>query len=82
MSVLHRYCRKFMAHEVEDEKLYMLECPACREIRSELFDYCEGDLGKLMCHPKQHILANLVQKGVFSEMQGQPVCLLVHSVKH
>ena len=40
-------------------------CPAYQEIRSEfgeLFDYCEGDLRKLMCHPKQHILAKLVHK--------------------
>ena len=34
-------------------------------IRSEfgkLFDYSEGDLRKLMCHPKQHMLAKLVHK--------------------
>ena len=73
----HRYCRKCMAYIVEDEKHFMLECPAYQEIRSEsgeLFDYCEGDLRKLMCHrnrnrnrklmchPKQHILAKLVHK--------------------
>ena len=28
----------------------------------ELFDYCEGDLRKLMCYPKQHMLAKLVHK--------------------
>ena len=60
-----RYCRKCMAYTVEDEKHFMLECPAYQEIRSEfgeLFDYCEGDLRKLMCHPKQHMLAKLVHK--------------------
>ena len=54
-----------MAYTVEDEKHFMLECPAYHEIRSEfgeLFDYCEGDLRKLMCHPKQHMLAKLVHK--------------------
>ena len=54
-----------MAYTVEDEKHFMLECPAYQEIRSEfgeLFDYCEGDLRKLMCHPKQHMLAKLVHK--------------------
>ena len=52
-------------YTVEDEKHFMLECPAYQEIRSEfgeLFDYCEGDLRKLMCHPKQHMLAKLVHK--------------------
>ena len=42
-----RYCRKCMAYTVEDEKHFMLECPAYQEIRSEfgeLFDYSEGDL--------------------------------------
>ena len=31
----HRYCRKCMAYTVEDEKHFMLECPAYQEIRSE-----------------------------------------------
>ena len=50
---------------MEDEKHFMLECPAYQEVRyefRELFDSCEGDLRKLMCHPKQHILAKLVHK--------------------
>ena len=54
-----------MAYAVEDEKHFMLECPAYQEIRlefGELFEYCEGDLRKLMCHPKQHILAKLVHR--------------------
>ena len=25
----------------------------------DLFDYCEGELRKLVCHPKQHVLAKL-----------------------
>jgi len=33
-----------------------------RAIFQELFDDCEGDMRKLMCHPKQHILAKLVHK--------------------
>ena len=31
----HIYCRKCMAYTVEDEKHFMLECPANHEILSE-----------------------------------------------
>jgi len=43
----------------------MLECPASQKICAtfqELFDHCEGDMRKLMCHPKQHIWAKLLHK--------------------
>ena len=43
----------------------MMECPAYQEIRAnlqELFDDCEGDMRKLMCQVKQHIVAKLVHK--------------------
>ena len=43
----------------------MLECRAYQEIRwefGELFNYGEGDLRKLMCHPKQHVLAKLIHE--------------------
>ena len=54
-----------MAYAVEDERHFMMECSAYQEIRAnfqELFDDCEGDMRKLMCHPKQHSLAKLVHK--------------------
>ena len=56
---------RHVGREVPKCYCVMLECPAYQEIRSEfgeLFDYCEGDLRKLMCHPKQHIFAKLVHK--------------------
>jgi len=54
-----------MAYAVEDERHFMMECPAYQEIQAnfqELYDDCEGDMRKLMCHPKQHILAKMVHK--------------------
>ena len=43
----------------------------------ELFDYCEGDLRKLMCHPKQHFLAKLVHKmSVFRDEDTEWVYVL------
>jgi hypothetical protein len=56
-----RYCRKCMAFEVEDEKHFLMACPAYQAIRAEcqeLYDDCGDDMRKLMCHPRQHILAN------------------------
>jgi len=60
MVVLHEH-----TCSVEDERHFMMECQAYQEIRAnfqELFDDCEGDMRKLMCHSKQHILAKLVHK--------------------
>ena len=60
----HRYCKKCMAYAVE-MRYFMMECPAYQEIRAnfqEVFDDFEGAMRKLMCRPKQHILAKLVQK--------------------
>ena len=56
-----------MAYEVEDDELnYMMDCPDDDEgIRANiqnLFDCCEGDVRKLMCHLKRCVLANLVHK--------------------
>jgi len=39
------------------------ECTAYHDIHAnfqESLDYCEGDMEKLMCHLKPHILASLV----------------------
>ena len=60
-----RYCRKCMAYAVEEERHFMMECPAYQEVRAifqELYDECLGEMRKLMCHPKQHILAKMVHK--------------------
>jgi len=54
-----------MACKVQDGKQFVMERPACQEIRitfQELFDDCEGDMRKLMRDPKQHILAKLVHE--------------------
>jgi hypothetical protein len=54
-----------MAFEVEDEKHFLMACPAYQAIRAEcqeLYDDCGDDMRKLMCHPRQHILAKLVHK--------------------
>jgi hypothetical protein len=37
-----------------------------------LYDDCRGDMRKLMCHPRQHILAKLVHKmRVFRDEDGE-----------
>ena len=33
---IHRYCKKCMAYAVEDERHFMMDCPAYQEIRFEL----------------------------------------------
>jgi len=60
-----RYCKKCTACAVEDEKHFLMECPAYQAIQDEfkeLYDDCGGDIRKLMCHPRQYILAKLVHK--------------------
>jgi len=54
-----------MEYKVEGERQFVMECPAYQEVRAncqELFDGCEGDIRKLICHPKHCILAELVHK--------------------
>ena len=60
-----RLCKKCAGCVVEDEQHFMMECPAYQDIRDnfgELYDDCQGDMRKLMCHPKQHLLAKLVHQ--------------------
>jgi trans-2-enoyl-CoA reductase len=43
----------------------MMECPAYQDIRDnfqELYNDCQGDMRKLMCQLKQHLLAKLVHQ--------------------
>jgi hypothetical protein len=64
-----------MAYAIEDEKHFLMECPAYQAIRAdfkELYGDCRGDMRKLMCHPRQHILAKLVHKmRVFRDEDGE-----------
>jgi hypothetical protein len=53
-----------MAYATEDEKHFLMECPAYQAIRAdqEFYDDCRGDMRTLMCHPRRHMLAKLVHK--------------------
>jgi hypothetical protein len=45
---------------------------AIRADFQELYDDCRGDMRKLMCHPRQHILAKLVHKmRIFRDEDGE-----------
>jgi hypothetical protein len=60
-----RLCWKCAGCVVEDEKHFMMECPAYQDIRDnfqDLYNDSQGDMRKLMCHPKQHLLAKLVHQ--------------------
>jgi hypothetical protein len=68
-----RLCRKSAGRVVEDEKHFMMECSAYQDIRGnsqELYNDSQGDMRKLICHPKQHLLAKLEEEQRKSMLYG------------
>ena len=58
-----RRCELCAGFSVEDEKHFMMECTAYRDIRldyASLYEDADGDMRSLMCHANQRKVARLV----------------------